>query len=335
MTIIRRFVQSNLSAVGDREFGGNAASADMQSDGWALDLLGGDLSRLQTGNAPLLWTHDTNSMLGSVISIRATATELPFRAKFMRAGANPFADQKCLDLKGGAGYGVSLAFKVDEQVLFDPSRGKKGGYRATKWTALELSLCSMPVDPAAVITERARRAIGGLQSALNACDRAATEHRGVGRHHGEIGDELGRLDQHRQAAGTALRGLKRSLDAQTSSGLTDGQSDDPYDVGEGLAQCQRSMDGMNRSLKAISDRHDDATDAHGAMQRALREVATAYGSGGPAQEVSGGLTNGQSTDRARRQRQSESLALAHPPHGADWERRQRESESLALRWPKE
>jgi hypothetical protein len=124
--------------------------------------------------------------------------------------------------------------------------------------------------------------------------------------------------------------LKRALDAQTSGGLSDGATDDPYDVGEGLAQCQRSCDGMNRSLKAISDRHGDATDAHSAMQRALREVATAYGSGGQAQ-VSGGLANGQSEARARRQRHLQYLELASVDHQSEeYKRRQRHLEYMEL-----
>lgn len=322
MTIIYRFV--GVKADG-RTFGGNATSPDLQSDGYALDPMGCDLSRMKGPTSPLLWQHDTNSIVGKVTDIRATETAMPFKAKFLDAGASQLADKLCRELKGGAPYGVSVGFEIDD---WKPLGNGKKGRLATKWTLLELSLCSVPVDPKAIITERARRAMSGVQAAMNACDRATAEHRAVGRHHGEMSDELSRLDQHRQTAGTALRGLKRALDAQTSAGQSDGESDDPYDVGEAQAQCQRSVEAIGRSLKAVADRHGDATDAHTAMKRALREVATAYGSG-PVQ-TSSGLTDGESADRAHRRRQVEVLELAAPTADDDYSRRQRALEVFDL-----
>ena len=156
-----RYVDAAMRAVGPREFRGNAGSPDLQTDGFELDLLGGDLRRMQGG--PLLWAHGQDGgdpIIGTVRSMRATATELPFTAEFLPAGLDALADDICRKLKAGAPYGVSLGFTVEEYQRLPGGVGM----RAVKWTALELSLCAVPVDGKAVITERARVPLASLSA---------------------------------------------------------------------------------------------------------------------------------------------------------------------------
>jgi hypothetical protein len=325
--ILNRFVSANLQSVGEREFGGNAASPDLQADGYALDLRGGDLSRLQGPAAPLLWQHDVDSMIGRVTSIRATATAVPFRAQFLAAGASEVADKRCRELKGGAPYGASLSFSIDAWEPLVP--GRNAGRRATKWTALELSLCAVPVDPKAIVTERARRALGGLKGAMAACDRALDEHRAAGRHQDAMSDSLERLAEHRRQGGTAVRALKNMLEADDQNDEPDNGENGEDQMQDCFGRCQRSIHGMSRELKAIGAGHADALEAHAGLTRALREAEAAMGS--TSSQGSAGIDSGtsRSADVDRRRRQAEALKLA-APHDDDFLRRQRALEAIEL-----
>ena len=162
LVVLHRFVDAAVSSVGEREFRGNAGSPDLQTDGFELDLLGGDLSRLQGG--PLLWTHGEDGgdpLIGTVTRMTATAQELPFTAEFLPAGVDPLADDLCRKLKAGAPYGMSLGFTIEEYERLPGG----AGMRALKWSALELSLCAVPVDSKAVITARARGPLAALSAA--------------------------------------------------------------------------------------------------------------------------------------------------------------------------
>lgn len=332
MTMIRTMVRAQVKKLGDDQVEVRMSTATIARDGHILVPQGARLDNYRS-NPVFLWNHDVDNFpVGRAESITVQGSQIVALVRFPPVGISARADECRGLVKSGFINGVSVGFDPIEGVPLNPQK-PRGGMRVTDWELFECSFCCVPVDPESVVTARAEAYGGGgpvqtsagLQSATAACARAIEEHRTVSRHHGELGDELGRLDQHRQAAGTALRSLKRALETASDK--------DPYSVGtvgEHMAGCNRSMDAMARGLKAVGDRHSDLLDAHATMQRALREVSNAYGSG-PVQ-TSAGLTDGES-DRARRRRQSESLALAHPPevqHSADYERRQRQIESLAL-----
>jgi hypothetical protein len=316
--VLQRFIRSSFSPVGPREFRGNAGSPDLQSDGIALDLLGADLSRMQGG--PLLWSHGRDApdpLIGTVKQMTATATELPTLAEFLPAGVDEFVDDLCRKLKAGAPYGLSLSFTIEE---FERLPGGVG-LRATAWTAYELSLCAVPVDSKAVITARAKKdAI--MQKALNSCDTALDEHRAAGPHHSALADSVERLAEHRSRAGSGLRALHRAIAA--------GDADQ---AAECHARCQRSLDSMARELHTIGDRHQDATDAHGALMRAMRDVGGALGSDtqqGGTEDDEGSRSH--SSDFRRRQQQLADFRSATPGL-ADYSRRQRQLEALELNAP--
>jgi hypothetical protein len=311
--VLHRFVSANISA-GGRTFGGNAASPDLQSDGYALDLLGGDLSRLQGPAAPLLWQHDTNSIAGRILSISATATEMPFQAELLAPGASAVADKLARELRGGAPYGASLSFTIDEWEPIVPGK-PKAGRCATKWTALELSLCSVPVDPKAIVTSRARRNrnMDAFTAAQAHAEQAVEAHRAVGRHNSEMADALERLQDHHRALGTGLRAFRRALEAGDAEQAIECQS-----------RCSRSIAGVAHESRLLRGRHDDAMEAHAGLARAMEDADSAL------IQTSGGMGDDQGS-RSYRRRQVELSRLR--VRDDDFSRRQRDLEKLRLNAP--
>jgi hypothetical protein len=287
---LHRFMAASITPVGELEFGGTAATAELQSDGYALSMDGGDISRLKSGHAPLLWMHKQDHLIGRILTATATARALEFRATFPSTGTNALADEKRKLVKDGILRGVSLGFVIDEWEPIQPGN-PKAGRRATRWTALEVSLCPIPVDSSGMITERARRATRSTQmnQAIPQVDAALEEHRALGRHSTEITEASERLDQHRSRAGTALRDLKSAL-----------QSGDQDKVAECHQRCMRSMNRMRSELKAIGDRQSDALDAHSAMVRSLGAVDDMQELA--PQVVADGGNESANTSRGRRQR---------------------------------
>jgi HK97 family phage prohead protease len=148
-----RFVTDAVDQVGDLAFSGIAATDALLEDGFALRMSGADLSRFRN-NAPLLWNHDVNSVIGRITSIRATEHALPFAASFATPGASPVADQTRKLLKDGSRSAISIGFDIKERVPIDP-QDRRAGMVATKWVLYEISVVAIPVDPAAVVTQRA------------------------------------------------------------------------------------------------------------------------------------------------------------------------------------
>src|SRR5204863_6236316 len=134
----------------------------------------------------------------------------------------------------------------------------RDGLRVTQWELLECSFCNVPVDANTGVTVRARRSedwrldrsVDAMQTALSHCERALDEHEAGGRHNAELGESLDRLHDHRRSAGGQLRALNRALEA--------GDRDQAQEC---LGRCERSISGMGRELRAIGDRHADASEA--------------------------------------------------------------------------
>ena len=143
---------SGLEPIGPREFEGIAATSALQADGYALQMSGADLSRLQTQGV-LLLNHDASKIVGKIVSARATANTLPIRAAFPSAGISPTADETAGLVREGILCCLSLGFNVDDAEPIDP-RQPRSGMRATAWTAYEISLVAVPLDVGAVVTAR-------------------------------------------------------------------------------------------------------------------------------------------------------------------------------------
>src|SRR5689334_4629443 len=165
---------ANLSAVGQLEFEGVAATEALCDDGYALSIAGGDISRFSDGKGALLLQHNPHDIVGTCI-LRKAGRRLMMRGKFASPGVSETADQARRLLKDGTLNGLSLSFSVQKS---EPMPG--GGKRALRWTALETSLVAVGMDPGAVVTQRAlsqmlARSGRRLSAETERCLRAALE----------------------------------------------------------------------------------------------------------------------------------------------------------------
>ncbi|HEX3948214.1 MAG TPA: hypothetical protein VHW95_00020 [Steroidobacteraceae bacterium] len=292
-SVITRFVAGHLTSLGPREFRGIAATdALCVQDNVALVMSGGDLSRLNK----LSWNHE--DPIGTITQKTATANQILVEASFAPPGVDDAIDRLCAKVKGGVPMDLSMQFIVLESEPIRPGRPDLGT-RATKWQALEVALVLVGADPGARITARKSRKSGVSMSAIYHCQTALDEHAAFARHHAEIADATQRLDEHRSRLGTALRGLHAAVQA--------GDSDTAADC---HARCMRCMGGMNREIRAIGDRHQDATDAYNAVQRALRSAGEAAGWEVGTQPEP---TAGSASSHEQRARDLDLAALRLPP----------------------
>lgn len=98
-----------------------------------------DLSRINSGAAPLLWNHNPDSVLGLVESAeiadgRGTAV--------IRWGTSAQAQEVRADVEAGVIRNVSVGYAIE-----DSDYDGEGTVMVTSWTPLELSLVSVPADP--------------------------------------------------------------------------------------------------------------------------------------------------------------------------------------------
>src|SRR3954468_7878007 len=141
---------ANVSAVGQLEFEGIAATEALCDDGYALNIAGGDISRFSDGKGALLIQHNPHDIVGTCI-LRKAGRRLMMRGKFASPGVSETADKARRLLKDGTLNALSLCFSVQKPT--EPIPG--GGKRALKWKALEVSLVAVGMDAGAVVTQRA------------------------------------------------------------------------------------------------------------------------------------------------------------------------------------
>lgn len=96
-----------------------------------------DLSRLNDG-APFLWNHDRDEVLGVVVEA-AIGGDRRGKAK-VKWSRNAKAQEKRQDVEDGILRNVSFAYSIDEV----EERGEE--IVVTKWSAMEVSLVSIPAD---------------------------------------------------------------------------------------------------------------------------------------------------------------------------------------------
>jgi hypothetical protein len=310
-SVITRFVAAKVQSLGARDFSGIAATdALCPQDNVALVMAGGGLSRLQT----LSWDHRVP--IGRITRAWVTAHELLFNASFAPKGVDEEIDSLCAKVKAGVPMDISLQFVVSKGEPIDP-RNSDAGVRAIEWEALEIALVLVGADPGARITARKSRRSGvpPMQTAISHCETALEEHRAFGRHHQEIADAAQRLDEQRSRLGTALRGLHTALEAG-----------DQEQAAEHHARCMRCLGGVHREMRAIGDRHDDATDAVNAVHRALRSAGDVLDLGDEGEPIAGSTDDQHGRSADFRRRQCELLRLATSETGVD--QRQGELEEL-------
>ena len=141
-SIHRRELTAELRAVGDDELELSFSSERPVQRYFGTEVLShepgaADLSRLNDG-APFLWNHDRDVVLGVVRSAEINGER---RGKAtIKWSRNPAAQEKRMDVEDGILRNVSFAYSIDDI----EERGDD--MVVTKWTALEVSLVSIPAD---------------------------------------------------------------------------------------------------------------------------------------------------------------------------------------------
>jgi HK97 family phage major capsid protein/HK97 family phage prohead protease len=104
-----------------------------------------DLSRMNNG-APLLWNHDTDSVIGVIEKSWMGADKRGYvQARFSKN--NPQADMIMKEVADGILRNVSFAYQIREMECLNPGSDEEREYLATKWLAYEASIVSVPADP--------------------------------------------------------------------------------------------------------------------------------------------------------------------------------------------
>lgn len=126
-----------------------------------------DLSRASGGRMALLWNHDQNAPIGNVESVRFDGGLPVARLRF--AETDEGRDFEGRVSRGELGQ-VSIGYRVTNWTL----RGVENDievWRADQWELLEVSLVSVPADPAAII--RSADAPSGAEAVGESSNRAA------------------------------------------------------------------------------------------------------------------------------------------------------------------
>jgi hypothetical protein len=116
-----------------------------------LDLSGADLSRLNSGAAPVLDGHQASGVR-SVIGVveRASVSAGKGTAK-IRLSERPFVQPILQDVRDGILRNVSIGYSIDEATLIPGKNGQPDTVRVTAFTPMEISLVAIPADVGAQV----------------------------------------------------------------------------------------------------------------------------------------------------------------------------------------
>ena len=101
-----------------------------------------DLGFFASGRAPLLLDHDMEKQIGVVESVELSA-DRKLRAK-VRFGRSALAQEVFQDVVDGIRGNVSVGYRVNKM---ERSATNKDEYLVRSWTAMEVSVVSIPADP--------------------------------------------------------------------------------------------------------------------------------------------------------------------------------------------
>lgn len=96
------------------------------------------LNRMNDG-APILFNHDPDAHIGTVVTTSTDGKSLRVTAKM---GSSPLAQQKLQDIRDGILKKSSIGY-----VIHDMREESKGVFRAIDWEPYEASLVTVPADP--------------------------------------------------------------------------------------------------------------------------------------------------------------------------------------------
>jgi hypothetical protein len=156
---LHRAVSARVDSVDDttRTFQLSWASDDISvmrasyfDDPWletlSLDPADVDLTRLNSGNAPLLWGHDDYSRDNNIGVIQKAWVEKGRGLAVVRMSMRPDLDGLWLDVKSEIISNVSVGYQILERTLQKQNEDGPNEYLVTSWLPMEISLVSVPAD---------------------------------------------------------------------------------------------------------------------------------------------------------------------------------------------
>jgi HK97 family phage prohead protease len=182
-----RSYSGSLETIGERECAGIASTAQRGRDGHVVVPSGIDSDNFEL-NPVILFSHDVERPVATctsltVLSRGTTDEKLACRIRFPEVGTSDASDQCLALIKAGVLRGLSIGFNPVETEPLYPSRPYDGLLIKT-CELLEISVCAVPVDAGARITERSLPAEivntlpkmtvsqGAIQRSLRAIERA-------------------------------------------------------------------------------------------------------------------------------------------------------------------
>lgn len=140
---------SGVEPLGDRQVRVIASTADVDRAGEVVVQSGIQLSNFLR-NPVILWQHDPSVPIGTANAVRMGAAGVEMTIDFAPPGVSAKADEVCGLVKAGVVCGVSVGFNPLETEPMDP-RFPRGPQRYLKCDLMEVSIVSIPANPAAAV----------------------------------------------------------------------------------------------------------------------------------------------------------------------------------------
>ena len=111
---------------------------------------------LKRRNPIVLREHNPGQVVGSAVAVGfdSNSNSVAARIRFAPVGSSDIADETRLLCKAGVLRGISAGIEPITVEPLDPKRGPFAGLRVLKAELLEISLCAIPADSNALITQR-------------------------------------------------------------------------------------------------------------------------------------------------------------------------------------
>src|SRR3990167_652157 len=105
-----------------------------------------DMSRLDTGGAPLLYNHSLYSRENHIGVVERAWIEGKKGYAEVRLSKRAEVDGIWSDIKDGILTNVSVGYNILERTLIKENKGGPSEYRVTKWLPAEISMVPLPAD---------------------------------------------------------------------------------------------------------------------------------------------------------------------------------------------
>jgi len=143
--------------------GPNASVQISDRDGEIIDIPGIDTKDFAR-NPIMFWNHLKDEPIGRWSQVSIQGNKLRALGEFAPEGVSPLADKICALLKNGFVNAISIGGIPRKG---EPIKGG-GGFRITQFELCEMSLCGVPANPEALVTERSLSKAGRVLSGANA-----------------------------------------------------------------------------------------------------------------------------------------------------------------------